>query len=99
MNKRLLSERDICTKFITPALQKAGWDELLSKFPRTQLHQGPPPAQPAYARKAAIHSRKHGEGHQLGNGIACGRKVIKPQQSPDPAMGIRQHWKVVPRRH
>ena len=21
-----LSERDICTKYITPALQKAGWD-------------------------------------------------------------------------
>lgn len=26
MNKKLLSERDICTKFITPALEKAGWD-------------------------------------------------------------------------
>ena len=26
VNKRSLSERDICTKFITPALQKAGWD-------------------------------------------------------------------------
>lgn len=26
MNKRLLSERDICTKFITPALELAGWD-------------------------------------------------------------------------
>ena len=25
-NKRSLSERDICTKFITPALQAAGWD-------------------------------------------------------------------------
>jgi len=25
-NKKLLSERDICTKYITPALQKAGWD-------------------------------------------------------------------------
>ena len=25
-NKKNLSERDICTKFITPALQKAGWD-------------------------------------------------------------------------
>src|SRR5450631_908476 len=28
MNKRTLSERDICTKFITPALRKAGWDEI-----------------------------------------------------------------------
>ena len=29
LDKRLLSERDICTKFITPALRQAGWDELL----------------------------------------------------------------------
>ncbi|MGP7794598.1 EcoAI/FtnUII family type I restriction enzme subunit R [Sphingomonas sp. CLY1604] len=28
LNKRSLSERDICTKFITPALKMAGWDEL-----------------------------------------------------------------------
>jgi len=26
MNKKALSERDICTKFITPALKDAGWD-------------------------------------------------------------------------
>jgi type I restriction enzyme, R subunit len=26
MNRKDLSERDICTKFITPALQQAGWD-------------------------------------------------------------------------
>lgn len=25
-NKKTLSERDICTQFITPALQRAGWD-------------------------------------------------------------------------
>jgi type I restriction enzyme R subunit len=29
MDKRSLSERDICTKFITPALRKGGWDEML----------------------------------------------------------------------
>ena len=29
MEKRGLSERDICTKFITPALRNAGWDEML----------------------------------------------------------------------
>jgi type I restriction enzyme R subunit len=29
MDKATLSERDICTKFITPALRKAGWDEML----------------------------------------------------------------------
>jgi type I restriction enzyme, R subunit len=29
VEKQTLSERDICTKFITPALRKAGWDEML----------------------------------------------------------------------
>ena len=28
MEKKSLSERDVCTKFITPALRKAGWDEM-----------------------------------------------------------------------
>jgi type I restriction enzyme, R subunit len=28
MNKKDLSERDICTKYITPALKQAGWDEI-----------------------------------------------------------------------
>ncbi|WP_112875528.1 EcoAI/FtnUII family type I restriction enzme subunit R [Paracoccus endophyticus] len=28
MDMRSFSERDICTKFITPALRKAGWDEI-----------------------------------------------------------------------
>lgn len=28
MDKKALSERDICTKFITPAVKKAGWDEM-----------------------------------------------------------------------
>ncbi len=28
MNKKALSERDMCTKFITPALRRAGWDEI-----------------------------------------------------------------------
>jgi type I restriction enzyme R subunit len=29
VDKNTLSERDICTKFITPALRRAGWDEML----------------------------------------------------------------------
>jgi type I restriction enzyme, R subunit len=28
VNKKQLSERDICTKFITPAVKRAGWDEM-----------------------------------------------------------------------
>jgi hypothetical protein len=28
MNKKQLSERGICTKFITPSLRQAGWDEM-----------------------------------------------------------------------
>jgi type I restriction enzyme R subunit len=29
MDKRTLTERDICTKFILPALKRGGWDEML----------------------------------------------------------------------
>jgi type I restriction enzyme R subunit len=29
MDKRILTERDICTKFILPAVQQAGWDMML----------------------------------------------------------------------
>ena len=28
MDKQSLSERDICTKFVTPALYHAGWDDM-----------------------------------------------------------------------
>ena len=28
IDKHHLSERDICTKFITPAIEQAGWDRL-----------------------------------------------------------------------
>src|SRR5262249_51791913 len=28
MDKKALSERDICTKFITPAIKNSGWDEM-----------------------------------------------------------------------
>ena len=39
MNKHELSERDICTKFITPALERAGWDiatQIREEFPLTK---------------------------------------------------------------
>ena len=39
MSNRQLSERDICTKFITPALEKAGWDistQVREEFPITR---------------------------------------------------------------
>jgi len=38
MNKKQLSERDICTKIITPALEQAGWDiaiQIREEFPLT----------------------------------------------------------------
>ena len=31
VNKKPLSERDICTKYITPPLRRAGWDEVLRR--------------------------------------------------------------------
>ena len=39
MSKKALSERDICTKFITPALEQAGWDiatQIREEFPLTK---------------------------------------------------------------
>ena len=39
MEKRQLSERDICTKFITPAIEQAGWDiatQVREEFPLTR---------------------------------------------------------------
>lgn len=39
MNKKKLTERDICTKFITPALESAGWDihtQIFEEFPLTK---------------------------------------------------------------
>ena len=39
MSKKQLSERDICTKFITPALEQAGWDvatQVREEFPLTK---------------------------------------------------------------
>lgn len=36
MNKKALTERDICTQFITPAITRAGWD--LQTQVREQVH-------------------------------------------------------------
>lgn len=39
MDKKKLTERDICTKLITPAIQSAGWDihtQILEEFPLTK---------------------------------------------------------------
>ena len=40
MNKKKLSERDICTKFITPALENAGWDIQLQVREEVSLTMG-----------------------------------------------------------
>jgi type I restriction enzyme R subunit len=40
MNKKNLSERDICTKFITPAIEKAGWDIQLQVREEVSLTKG-----------------------------------------------------------
>ncbi|GHT86161.1 type I restriction enzyme EcoAI R protein [Betaproteobacteria bacterium] len=40
MDKRQLSERDICTKYITPALERAGWDIATQIREEFQLTKG-----------------------------------------------------------
>jgi type I site-specific restriction endonuclease len=37
MDKKSLSERDICTKFIAPAIQQAGWDNAHAYTDKEQL--------------------------------------------------------------
>lgn len=41
MDKKSLSETDICTKFITPALKKAGWDEMTQIRQEVSFTKGP----------------------------------------------------------
>ncbi|MBK8953933.1 MAG: DEAD/DEAH box helicase family protein [Saprospiraceae bacterium] len=40
MSKKSLSERDICTKFITPALEKAGWDKQIQLLEEVSFTDG-----------------------------------------------------------
>jgi type I restriction enzyme, R subunit len=40
MDKRSLTERDICTKFILPAVKRAGWDEMLQVREEHQITDG-----------------------------------------------------------
>ncbi|MBW8683540.1 EcoAI/FtnUII family type I restriction enzme subunit R [Chitinophaga rhizophila] len=40
MNRKTLSERDICTKFITPALENAGWDTHLQVLEEVSFTDG-----------------------------------------------------------
>ena len=40
MDKKALSERDICTKFITPAIEKGGWDVLAQVRENVHLTRG-----------------------------------------------------------
>jgi type I restriction enzyme R subunit len=39
-NKRTLSERDICTKFITPAVEKSGWNKLTQLLEEVSFTDG-----------------------------------------------------------
>jgi len=55
MNKKLLSERDICTKFIIPAVKQAGWDEMSQireevKYSRSGLTRTFTSRPPIYSR-------------------------------------------------
>jgi type I restriction enzyme R subunit len=40
MNKKSLSERDICTKFITPAIEKSGWNKLTQLLEEVSFTDG-----------------------------------------------------------
>lgn len=40
IDKKSLNERDICTKFITPALRRSGWDEILQLREEVRFTKG-----------------------------------------------------------
>lgn len=40
MNKKSFSERDICTKFITPAIEKSGWDKHMQVLEEVSFTDG-----------------------------------------------------------
>lgn len=40
MDKRSLTERDICTKFILPAVKSAGWDQMLQIMEEVYFTKG-----------------------------------------------------------
>jgi hypothetical protein len=40
MDKRSLTECDICTKFILPAMKRAGWDEMLQVWEEVYFTKG-----------------------------------------------------------
>jgi type I restriction enzyme, R subunit len=61
MNKKNLSERDICTKFITPAIEKAGWNIKLQVREEVSLTEG------RVIVRGKIHT--HGKKKRAGNGL------------------------------
>ena len=40
IDKKTLSERDICTKFITPAVEKSGWNKLTQLLEEVSFTDG-----------------------------------------------------------
>jgi type I restriction enzyme R subunit len=40
IDKKTLSEQDICTKFITPAIEKSGWDKLTQLLEEVSFTDG-----------------------------------------------------------
>jgi type I site-specific restriction endonuclease len=57
MDKRSLTERDICTKFILPAVKRAGWDEMLQVREEVYFTQGAD-----HRSRQAGHARQGEEG-------------------------------------
>lgn len=55
MSKQSLSERDICTKYITPALEKAGWDS------ETQIREEVTLTKGRIITRGKLHTRAKGK--------------------------------------
>ncbi len=89
MNKKALSERDICTKYITPALKQAGWDEFSQireevYYPPRRAALQPPTPDPKAEGLIFQTGRSNGQGGRR-HGL---HRIAQRACGPRPSSGI-----------
>ena len=71
MNKKDLSERDICTKFITPALTTAGWDINSQVREQVYLTDGQVIVRGRMVRREPVETESHAPSHLTSVPVRC----------------------------
>ena len=76
IDKKSLSRRDVCTKFITPALRKAGWDEMAQIREEVSFTKG----------RIIVHGKLVSRGKGKGAGL-----LFSPSQPPSEHTPSKAH--------